>query len=260
MKSQEVYNKQAIHLNVNQSPKNNSIHSGTTSVLSAHVLKTIFSGENAEFKISGKIFTAKSLFRLFKDEILEMTPKSQNDKNLQIQKRIFSQNFKDSTIEESKIPNRSMEGLHKKETVSEIMDSFFKQESNVAQISESKLLKLLDSFFPFFSWRGEVEVFDWNWEEGVAKGYFSSSNEMDSFLLQYESQQLGSARFLIQFGKESPDWNLYGSFDSMEFYEVFMESRENLFDMLREVHSPPQLFSLEYQSVRNWKENKGWLA
>ncbi|MCC5813329.1 MAG: hypothetical protein JJT78_01115 [Leptospira sp.] len=260
MKSREIYGKQEIQFKSNAPIKNNSINSLNNSVLSAQVLKSILSGENAEFKILGKIFTAKSLFRLFKDEIIEMAPKTMSEKSLQIQKRTFTHTSKESSGQEGKLQRSSLEGFYKKESVSEVLDSFFKQESNLTQISESKLFKLLDSLFPFFSWKKDVEVFDWNWERDVAKGYFSSSKEMDSFLLQYESEQLGSARFLIQFSKDPLDWNLYGSFDSMEFYEVFMESREDFFHSLQEVHSTPKLFSLEYQSVRNWKENKGWLA
>jgi hypothetical protein len=260
MKSREIYNKQAIQLNINTTLKNNSINSLNNSVLSAQVLKSILSGDNAEFKILGKIFTAKSLFRLFKDEILEMAPKAMNDKNLQIQKRTFTLSMKGTSGQDAKLLPSNLEGFSRKESVAEVIESFFKQDSNIAQISESKLFKLLDSMFPFFFWKREVEVFDWKWERDDAKGYFSSSKEMDSFLLQYDSQRLGSARFLIQFSKDPTDWNMYGSFDSMEFYEVFMESKEDLLLSLNEIHTAPKLLSLEYQSVRNWKESRGWLA
>lgn len=231
-----------------------------SSELSALVQKNVGVGEIADFRIQGRIWSAKTLFRLFSQERLVLQNLDGKNSQWQIQKRSFEPNFnsikKENFILEKDFPN----SLHKRTSIDEIIQDFFKGEPSLTEISEKKILKYLNHLFPFMKWDEDSRVFDWNWDQKSGKVYTSSSKDRKSLLLQYESKEMGMVKFLLDTDSEGKDWNLFASFESMDFYEIFLENSEDLLNQFQSVGISPSRFQVEYVSPKVLEKGRGWIA
>lgn len=77
---------------------------------------------------------------------------------------------------------------HSNKSIEEILDSYFEGKD----LENSKLFKLLNSFFPNLEWNEKTKYFDWQFENGNAKAFFGKKKEQNSFYLELNLVKLGN--------------------------------------------------------------------
>ncbi|NCN09181.1 MAG: hypothetical protein GW938_04995 [Leptospira sp.] len=227
----------------------------------AEISKNYQAGDYAKLLIQSKILEAKITTKLFANEsiLLEKT----DGKNIQwsiLQRKILLQMANSESKDEITLPinTNNTRDIHEKgikETIEQVLTNHEHRE-----LAEDKVIKMLNQLFSFFPWSKNVEMFNWNWENSNAEGYFTSEEFSKAFLLEYNSNSYSKARFLFSFSKNGKSWNLHSQFETSEFYEMFLDKIQNLKKYFTEEGILPQSILVEFNSRSYFQESKGWLA
>ncbi len=149
-------------------------------------IETIYKNNGIGLDIAGKKLFIPNSQSLFKNEFIDFKV---NKKEPQVELEIIKRNYLEN----------------EKETISsfgknsyKIFDSFLEGKD----IEETKLFKLLNSFFPELEWNEKTKFFEWEFLDSKANGYSGRKKDQNFFFMEIDLKKLGSLEIYFFFKKE----------------------------------------------------------
>lgn len=149
-------------------------------------IETIYKNGGVGLDILGKKLFIPNSGNLFQNEILDFKV-SQKDPQveLEILKRNYIENNKEMI---------SWSG----ENSSKIIESFLEGKD----LEESKLFKLLNSFFSEIEWNEKTKQFEWEFLDSKANGYLGKKKDQNVFFMEFNMKKLGNLEIYFFYKKE----------------------------------------------------------